>query len=143
MDADELSGHLGFQIHGGDDDIEIHWRDARLRRLGAHGWRALEGSQDRMKFGEIDALRARVSGDAALCSVEFADGSKQELPLTKSKYWHKGGHNRVTVVRSGTRFVVMLDDDHIHRLDAGKVPVAVSFKNAEGVRDWLLCERKD
>ena len=38
LDGADLEGSLGFQIHGGDDDIEMRWRDARVRDLGAHAW---------------------------------------------------------------------------------------------------------
>ena len=38
-DGEDLAGSLGFQIHGGDDDIEINWRDARIRRSNdRHAW---------------------------------------------------------------------------------------------------------
>ena len=142
LDADELSGHLGFQIHGGDDDIEIHWRDARLRRLGAHGWEPAGDAGARAEFGDTDALRVSVKGDAASCQMTFADGTTRTLPLTETKFWRKGGNNRVTFIRSGGRYVVMLDDDHVHRMDGGAAPLTVEIQDATEVGQWSRCVRK-
>ena len=93
LDGADLEGSLGFQIHGGDDDIEMRWRDARVRhlegpRLGPAEDGALRGTS---------GARVTVTGDDARAVLASA-GDPREVALSASGHWRKGAANVVTLL---------------------------------------------
>lgn len=132
LDGADISGSLAFQIHGGDDDIEIRWRNARIQRLGAHDWR----SADDGTFGDATAVRARVSGDGARALLVGA--KDRSIKLSKTKYWHQGGVNTITLLRSGDRAVLQVNDRTIFD-DEAKGLSSLDFEKADSVEGWTAC----
>ena len=45
LDMMDLSGHIGFQVHGGSCDVE--WRNARIADLGIRSWKTVLPSADK------------------------------------------------------------------------------------------------
>lgn len=45
VDPMDLSGFIGLQVHSfkGDSPAEVRWRNLKIKELGRHGWRPLEG----------------------------------------------------------------------------------------------------
>ena len=113
LDALDLVGSLAFQVHGGDPDIALRWRNARVVDLGRHVWRAHTGfvfAGEELVPGERHWLTAfdtavglatTVTGKAATLTV-----GDSELDLAQVKGWQAEGPNEVTLLRSGARVTV-------------------------------------
>lgn len=140
LDAADLSGSLGFQVHGGDDDIVIQWRGAKVKRLGKHEWLPAGGDDEGTRaFDGAAGLRALVMGDASTATITFADGTKSKpIVLAATKYWHKGGHNRIAILHDGDHVVLQVGDRTTfeHR---GSAPLSVTFENEEQLTEWERC----
>lgn len=119
LDGLDLEGSIAFQIHGGDEDIEIHWRDARLRRIGRHEWIAgdLPAPDAAVTFDEAPGLRLAVEGDTAALELLGVSGNVlHSLALGGHDRWRAGAENHVTVLRDGARVVVQLGDRTAHEV---------------------------
>lgn len=110
LDGADLSGSLAFQIHGGDDDIEIHWRDARVEERGAHRWVPTARTR-RLELGDAAGARAQVGGEGVKLSLTNGAGASiGTLDLSGHERWEHGKVNVVTVLRGPDRTVVQLGD---------------------------------
>ncbi|MEM8710032.1 MAG: family 16 glycoside hydrolase [Planctomycetota bacterium] len=115
LDGADLSGHFGWQVHGGDDDIQIRWRRPTIVRSGVHVWQDADPSDrvlNAIEFTpETKGLRFRVTGDDALVRFHHADGTLSGIvALADTKYWHVKGTNVVTALRDGARLVLQVND---------------------------------
>lgn len=136
LDGADLSGHLGFQIHGGDDDIEIRWRGARVQRLGAHTWDPL-GDFDALRLpADVDAVRVRVTGEGPKAVLHGA--AAVEVPLADDPHWRRGGANEVTTIRADDRVVVQVNDHTVFD-DTVEGFTTLEVADAATARDWRAC----
>lgn len=133
LDGADLEGSLGFQIHGGDDDIEMRWRGARVRRLGAHAWVPAEDGALRGASG----ARVTVTGDDARAVLTSASGPR-EVPLSASNHWRTGAANAVTLLGSDGRMVLQVNDRTV--LEGGADGLeAMAIRGASTVAGWHAC----
>ena len=105
LDGADLEGSLGFQIHGGDDDIEMRWRDARVRHLGAHAWVPAENGALRGASG----ARATVTGDDARAVLTSGGRSPRGGPLRRGPL-AQGRSQRPDAARVDGRMVLQVND---------------------------------
>ena len=135
LDGADLEGSLGFQIHGGDDDIEMRWRDARVRHLGAHAWVPAE---DGALLGTSGA-RVTVTGDDARAVLTSA-GDPREVALSAADHWRKGAANVVTLLGVDGRMVLQVNDRTVLEGDANGLE-GLSIEGASAVAQWRKCRR--
>lgn len=110
LDGADLSGSLAFQIHGGDDDIEIHWRGARVEERGAHRW-VPTGRTRRLELGGAAGARAQVGGEDVTLSLTNGAGAPiVTVDLSGHERWERGKVNVITVLRGPDRTVIQLGD---------------------------------
>lgn len=133
LDGADLSGSLGFQIHGGDDDIEMNWRSARVRRLGAHEWAAAENGE----LEGVRAVRVKVNGDGSTAALIGAAGARP-LPLAVAKGWRMGQNNEVTLIREGDRAVLQVNDRTLYDGYARGL-TALEIEGAKSATEWRAC----
>lgn len=108
LDGADLQGSLAFQIHGWDDDIEIHWRDARIEERGKHRWVRVAPTR-RLELGDAAGVRVQVSGAGLMLSL--LNGARSEsVDLSGHELWKGGKVNAVTVLRGPHRTVVQIGD---------------------------------
>ena len=119
LDGADLTGHIAFQIHGGDDDIEIGWRGARVRRLGAHTWtRQPSTSMVDAAEAEGPGLRMSVLGAGSLRLVELPDTEVLlTLDLGGLDGWREDSSNELAVLAAGGRTVVQVSGRTAASLD--------------------------
>jgi type 1 glutamine amidotransferase len=115
LDALDLVGSLAFQVHGGDPDIALRWRNARLVDLGRHVWAPHTGfaiaGEELMpgarhwltSFGDAVGLECSVTAQSATLWV---GATSFELQLAKG--WRSDGPNTLHVLRDGTRCAVVV-----------------------------------
>lgn len=115
LDALELVGSLAFQIHGGDPDIALRWRNVRLVELGRHMWtphtghaipglEIMPGARHWLtSFGDALGLSFEVSGPSATLWV-----GATSFELARARGWQKDGRTTVQVLRAGTRCAVVV-----------------------------------
>ena len=120
LDGVDLTGSVGFQIHGGDDDITMRWRGPRIVRLGEHTWTthgplALDGvdwnDSERgllwlTGFGTAAGLRCTVGGERATVMV-----GDHEVDLTQASGWSPDRRRTLTLLRASSRVVVQIDGE--------------------------------
>ncbi|MEO0660811.1 MAG: family 16 glycoside hydrolase, partial [Planctomycetota bacterium] len=141
LDGADLAGSLAFQIHGGDDDIEIHWRKARIVERGRHAWRprvALKGGEAGAALDGADGLRTRVLGEGSRVRVALeGDAEDAAVDPTADQRWHAGGRNELTLLAAEGRWVVQLNDWTILR--GNGTPTGLTVDGAEKVGGWQRC----
>jgi len=119
LDAADLTGHIAFQIHGGDDDIEIGWRGARVKRLGAHTW-SRDGATsmvDAVAAGGV-ATRIGVLGDGSMRLIELPEVEPLlTLELSAQDGWRERRTNEVTLISADGRTVVQVNGRTCATLD--------------------------
>ncbi|QDV09356.1 Trehalose utilization [Planctomycetes bacterium Poly30] len=122
LDAEDLTGQFGFQIHGGDDDIQMRWKNPRVIRSGQHEWTPIPTpSNETAAFDSSPAIRTSILGDNAEAVLHHEDGTQSPpFPLKSSKFWHAGGHNELTAIRNASRTVIQLNGSTI--LEESKIP---------------------
>ncbi|MEZ6015052.1 MAG: family 16 glycoside hydrolase [Planctomycetota bacterium] len=115
LDAMDLSGSLAFQVHGGDPDIAMRWRNARLVELGQHAWSAdvplllageelVPGRREWVApFGAAVGVRCDVTAAEATLTV-----GEHELRLDQLEGWRADAPMQVEVLRSGARCAVVV-----------------------------------
>lgn len=133
LDGADLEGSLGFQIHGGDDDIEMRWRDARVRHLGAHAWVPAENGALRGASG----VRVTVTGDDARAVLTSA-GDPREVALSASNHWRTGAANVLTLLAVDGRMVLQVNDRTVLEGDAEGLE-AMAIEDASAIARWRAC----
>lgn len=118
LDGLDLTGSIGFQVHGGDDDIRMRWKDATITRSSIrHEWQAIErdSGDQRHTFGDEVGVLVRVRGDMPELWFE-GEKPAQTLKdvvgvanLSDTKYWMEDGLNDVHVLRAADRIVVQVN----------------------------------
>ncbi len=144
LDAADLTGHFGFQVHGGDDDIELHWHQPKIIRKGLHGWTPSTGSsevENAMDVADSPAIRLRVLGDNAQAILHYADGTHSSpIVLKDSKYLHSEGRNVITTISTKTRTVVQMNDHTIFDSPTAQA-TAIQFLDAKELSDHQRCTK--
>ena len=142
LDSADLSGCIAFQVHGGDDDIVMRWKAPRVKRMGAHRWTKLDGaSTATLAFEDSPGVRALLFGEGATATIEYEDGAKSApVALSKTKYWHDRGHNRVHALRAEDRLVLQVGDRTIFE-SRDRRPVRVHFSGYETIEAAERCVR--
>jgi type 1 glutamine amidotransferase len=144
LDAADLTGHFGFQVHGGDDDIELHWHQPRIIRKGLHAWHPSTASSTRENAMDLEsspAIRVNVLGDDAQAILHFADGTQSPpISLKDSKYLHSEGRNVITTITTKTRTVVQMNDHTIHDTPTGPAQ-AIQFQAAKELSSHQRCTK--
>ncbi len=142
LDGMDLTGSFGFQIHGGDDDIQMLWKNPRVMRKGEHRWAPapeLENSKGfEFPVKPLKGHRVTVTGDDAVVAMPSA-GAGNGFDLASSKYWHEGGNNSLTILYEGDRIVLQLNDRTVFDQVAPGT-VGVGIKQADSVTDWRVCK---
>ena len=147
LDAADLTGHFGFQVHGGDDDIELHWHNPTIVRKGLHAWTPaeqpmVEGKPSlTMEVANAPAIRLKVLGDEARAILHYADGTKSSpIVLKDSKYLHSQGRNVITAITTPTRTVLQMNDQTIFDSPTPAL-TKLEFTNAEEVSKHQRCTK--
>ncbi|MEM9801633.1 MAG: family 16 glycoside hydrolase [Planctomycetota bacterium] len=129
LDGVDLTGSLAFQVHGGDDDIVIHWRDPRVLRRTEHAWEPTDLGAQTFAFDGSPGMRAEVK--SSTLEIRFVDAngtSLRSLPITEDERWSDDAFNRLTILRAADRFVVQIGDRTAHDLE---IPGAVGANLVE------------
>ena len=118
LDAADLTGSLAFQVHGGDDDIAMRWRNARVIDLGRHVWEThtnfaiageelMPGTRHWLtSFGDAVGLECLVKAPSATLWV-----GATRFELERARAWRKDGGTPVQVLRAGARCVVIVSGE--------------------------------
>lgn len=145
LDGKDLAGSFGFQIHGGDDDIQMLWKNARVTRMGEHAWvaapqldgRAIAFGDDRVPPDK--GRRVSVVGDDSKVIMPSSISPMPTVKLADSKYWHQGGGNSLTILYEGERVVLQLD----HRTIFDQVVPGIrglALQDVHSVANWRVCK---
>ncbi|MEM9381366.1 MAG: family 16 glycoside hydrolase [Planctomycetota bacterium] len=119
LDGADLTGRLGFQIHGGDDDIEIQWRDPWLRTSGRHAW--VDFDEDALIFDMTRSRGVRMDVEGDLVEVWLTDEEDEVLrvvPISSHERWSDDEKNRTTLLWADDRLVVQIGDRTTHDVTA-------------------------
>ncbi|MDA8592617.1 DUF1080 domain-containing protein [Planctomycetota bacterium] len=143
LDGEDLTGSIAFQIHGWDDDIEIHWRDPRVEDRGRHGW-VPQDPKARCALGGAPGARATVLGEDVELRLVGADGAVlTRVDLSAREGWKADSMNRVTVLLAPDRAAIQLGDRTTLEVAVESVE-ALEFRSDSRsleVRSLTLCER--
>ena len=140
LDGADLSGSLAFQIHGGDDDIEIHWRDARVEERGAHRWVPAPRTP-RLDLAGAAGARAKVRGEGVtLTLTDGAGATLGTMDLSGHERWKAGKVNVVTVLPGPNRTAIQLGDRTATELPVSGV-AAAEFGSASGALEVRAASR--
>lgn len=145
LDGMDLSGSFGFQIHGGDDDIQMLWKNVRVMHTGEHSWvpapqldgRAIAFGADRVPPDK--GRRVSIVGDDAKVFMPSAVGQAPSVKLADSKYWRKGGGNTLTILYAGERVVLQLDNRTIFDQVVPGIR-GLGLTDVSSVSNWRVCK---
>ncbi len=143
LDGEDLTGSIAFQIHGWDDDIEIHWRDPRVEDRGRHGW-VPQDPAARCALGGAPGARATILGEDVELRLVGADGAAlTRVDLSDREGWKAGSMNRVTVLLAPDRAAVQLGDRTTVEVAVEGVEALEFHSDSPSleVRSLTLCER--
>lgn len=129
LDGEDLTGSLAFQVHGGDPDITLRWRGARLVDLGRHAWSPREdfvvageelmpGSRHwLLDLGADAGVRCTVSGSHATLYV-----GEHAVDLSACSGWRADGTNVVAVLRGGSAATAQVNGTEVAALTSALAP---------------------